>query len=365
MWHKLHNHLPMTNHNTLAVLPDASAFERVIDGRPTHLYQLKNKNGMQIAVTNYGGYLVSVLVPDKSGKLTSVALGFDNIEGLLKQNNYYGATIGRYGNRIANGKFSLEGKEYNLFINNGPNSLHGGETTFSHVVWDAKQINGQKVELTYLSKDMEEGYPGNMNVKVTYQLTDDNAILISYEAVTDKTTVVNLTNHTYFNLNGEGSGNILDHAVQISAKNYTPVDATMIPTGKIEPVTGTPFDFTMPETIGKRIEVDNEQLKFGGGYDHNFVLDPHDIHTPIAKVTGDKSGIVMEVLTEEPGMQFYTGNFMDGSNAIRGGKTDDKHTAFAMETQHFPDSPNQPGFPSTTLRPCDVYQTQTIYKFSV
>jgi len=355
----------MFNYHMQITLLDPSAFERVIDGKQTRLYLLKNKNGMEIAVTNYGGYLTGVWVPGKNGKLISVAVGFDNMDGLLNQNNYYGATIGRYGNRIAKGKFALAGKEYNLYVNNGANCLHGGKKNFSYVVWDGNQIDQQKVELTYLSKDMEEGFPGNLTVKVTYRLTDDNEVEISYEATTDKTTIVNLTNHTYFNLNGEGCGDILDHQVQITADNYTPVDRTMIPTGKIEPVKGTPFDFTVPTTIGNSIDADNEQVKFGSGYDHNFVFNPHDIHTPVAKVIGDKSGIVMEVYTDEPGMQFYTGNFMPGTNTIRGGKRDVKRTAFAMETQHFPDSPNQPHFPSTILKPGEVYRSQTIYKFSV
>jgi len=351
--------------DTTIQLPAASGFERTIDGKQTHLYVMKNKKGMQVAVTNFGGHLVSVLLPDKAGKLTSVVLGFDNLEGYQKSASaFYGATIGRYGNRIANGKFTLEGQEYHLFINNRPNTLHGGKKGFNDVVWDGKQINGQTVELTYLSKDMEEGFPGNLTTKVTYHLTDDNAIQISYEATTDKTTVVNLTNHAYFNLNGEGSGTILDHSVKIDADNYTPVDKTSIPTGKIEPVKETPFDFTDFTAIGKNIHADNEQIKFGGGYDHNFALNKHTIKTPVAKVKGDKSGIEMDVYTEEPGLQFYTGNFMSGRNIIRGGKNDARNTAFAMETQHFPDAPNQPAFASTTLKPGQVYKTQTIYKFT-
>jgi aldose 1-epimerase len=363
---------PKTNPNTKtimadtnATLPLASGFERTIDGKPTHLYVMKNKKGMQVAVTNYGGHLVAALVPDKAGKLVSVVLGFDNIEGFKKAAaSFYGATIGRYGNRIANGKFTLEGKEYTLFINNRPNSLHGGKKGFNDVVWVGKQISPQTVELTYLSADMEEGYPGNLKVKVTYHLTEDNGIQISYEATTDKTTVVNLTNHSYFNLNGEGSGTILDHLVQFDADNYTPVNRTLIPTGKLEPVKGTPFDFTSFTPIGKEIHADNEQIKFGGGYDHNFALNKHTIKTPVARAKGDKSGIEMDVYTDEPGLQFYTGNGMGGTNTIRGGKKDAKNTAFAMETQHFPDAPNQPQFASTTLKPGEVYKTQTIYKFT-
>jgi aldose 1-epimerase len=355
----------MTPNITPISLPEASAFERTIDGKQNHLYILKNKTGAAIAVTNYGAYLVSILMPDKDGNLTSVALGFDNIDGLLKQGNYYGATIGRFGNRIAKGEFILDGVTYKLAINNGPNSLHGGKKPFSHVMWDAKQIDGQTVELTYFSPDMEEGYPGNLNVKVTYHLTDDNAIEIAYEATTDKATLVNMTNHTYFNLNGEGSGDILGHTMQIAASNYTPVDDTLIPFGTVDTVKGTPFDFTSPQKIGDRIDADNEQIKYGGGYDHNFVLDAHDINTPIIKATGDKSGISVEVYTDEPAIQLYTGNFMNGANNTRGGKTDDRRTAFCLETQHFPDAPNQPSFKSTVLRPGEVYKTRTIYKFSV
>ncbi|MDB4927040.1 aldose epimerase family protein [Mucilaginibacter sp.] len=355
----------MAYNPTAIKLPDASAFERKITGRQTNLYVLQNNAGMQVAITNFGGYLVGALVPDKKGKLTSVIIGFDNIEGLLKQESYYGATIGRYGNRIADGKFTLEGKEYRLFVNNGPNSLHGGKYNFSYRVWEANQIDAKTVTLEYLSEDMEEGYPGNLKVKITYQLTDDNAITITYEATTDKTTIVNLTNHAYFNLNGEGNEDILNHVMQIAADNYTPVNNTMIPTGKIEPVKGTPFDFTNPERIGKRIKADNEQLKFGNGYDHNFVLNKRGAHSPAATVTGDKSGIKLEVYTDQPGMQFYTGNFMPGTNILRGGVKDKMCTAFAMETQHFPDSPNQPHFPSTVLKPGEIYKTQTTYKFSV
>ena len=346
-------------------IPATAGFERTIDGKPTHLYVLKNKKGMEVALTNYGAHLVSAVVPDKAGKLVSVVLGFNDIEGFQRSaSSYYGGTIGRYGNRIAKGKFTLDGKEYHLALNNMPNTLHGGKKGFNEVVWDGKQVNGQTAEFTYLSKDMEEGFPGNLNVKVTFHLTEDDAIQISYEATTDKTTVVNLTNHAYFNLNGEGSGTILNHTVQIDADNFTPVDKGLIPTGKLEPVKGTPFDFTKPKEIGKDINADDQQIKYGPGIDHNFALNKHTIKTPVAKVTGDKSGIEMEVYTEEPGLQFYTGNFMGGKNTIRGGKKDEYRTAFAMETQHFPDAPNQPQFASTTLKPGQVYKTETIYKFT-
>lgn len=343
-----------------------SAFEKTIDGKQTHLYTLKNKNGVIATFTNYGGRIVSLLVPDKNGKLTDVVLGFESVEGFEKSTEpYYGATIGRYGNRIAKGKFKIDGKEYQSSINNPPNTLHGGKNGYQSVVWDAKQIDSTTLELTYLSKDMEEGFPGNLNVKVIYSLTDNNEFKAVYEATTDKKTVVNLTNHAFFNLNGEGSGNILEHLVQIDADNYVPVDSTLIPTGKIESVKGTPFDFTKPTTIGQRINDNNVQLKDGKGYDHNFVLNKHDINTPIATVIGDKSGIKMEVFTEEPGLQFYSGNFMQAKNAMKRGIKDEFRTSFAMETQHYPDSPNQPQFPSTELKPGQTYKTQSLYKFSV
>lgn len=347
-------------------LPAASAFEKTIDGKQTRLYVLKNKNGMEATITNYGGRVVSLFVPDKTGKLTDVVLGFDNVDGFINSKEpYYGATIGRYGNRIAKGKFTLDGKEYHLATNNGPNTLHGGHPGFQEVVWDAKQIDSTTLELSYLAKDMEGGFPGNLKVKVTYQITNDNAMKVSYEATTDKTTVVNLTNHAFFNLNGESSGTILNHLVQIHADNYTPIDATLIPTGKVEPVAGTPFDFTKPTTIGARINTENQQLKDGKGYDHNFVLNKHDISSSIATVIGDKSGIKMDVYTEEPALQFYSGNFMQGQNAMKGGKKDEFRTSFAMETQHYPDSPNQLSFPTTVLNPGQTYRTQSIYKFSV
>jgi aldose 1-epimerase len=352
-------------YNPLSIkIPTAAAFNRKVGGRQIELYHLKNKAGMQAVVTNFGAYLVGVWVPDKRGWLTSVALGFDTIEALATQQSYYGATIGRYANRIAKGKFTLEGKKYTLPINNGPNSLHGGKDNFSYRAWEGKQIGDNKVELTLFSEHMDEGYPGNLNVKVTYTLTDNNELTIAYEATTDRPTIVNLTNHAYFNLNGEGNGDILYHVVQIAADKYTPMDKNMIPTGEIAPVKGTPFDFTNPERIGKRINHENIQLKFGNGYDHNYVLNRHNDQTPVATVTGDLSGIKLEVFTDQPGMQFYTGNYMTGNNIARGDVKDAPRTAFALETQHFPDSPNQPQFPSTVVKPGEVYNTQTTYKFS-
>lgn len=345
-------------------LPADSAFEKTIDGKQTHLFVLKNKNGMEAAITNFGGRLVVLLVPDSAGKMIDVSVGLGSVDDYIKSTeHYYGATIGRYGNRIAKGHFTLEGKQYTLAINNAPNTLHGGKKGYQDVVWDAKKVNDQTLELTYLSKDMEEGFPGNLKIKVTYSLTDDNGFKCSYEATTDKTTVVNLTNHAFFNLNGEGSGTILNHLVQIKADNYTPVDPTLIPTGKIEPVKGTPLDFTTATTIGARINDANEQLKNGKGYDHNFVLDKHTMADPIAIVKGDKTGIIMEIYTEEPAMQFYSGNFMQAKNTMKYGEKDEYRTAFAMETQHYPDSPNQPQFPSTVLKPGQIYKTESLYKF--
>ncbi|RYZ95949.1 MAG: galactose mutarotase [Sphingobacteriaceae bacterium] len=355
----------MTDSTNKASLPADSAFNKIIDGKQVSLFVLKNKNGVEAAITNYGGRLVSLLLPDKNGNITDIVVGPESAEGFEKSTEpYYGATIGRYGNRIAKGKFTLEGKEYTLALNNGVNTLHGGKKGFQYVVFDAKQTDPATLELTYLSKDMEEGYPGNLNVKVIYKLTDNNSLDISYEATTDKTTVVNLTNHAFYNLNGVTSGDILKHTLQVNADNYVPVDSTLIPTG-IEKVSDTPFDFTKPTEIGARINNDNVQLKNGKGYDHNYVLNSSDITKAAATITGDKTGITMEIFTVEPGLQFYSGNFMEGKNVIKYGKTDDFRTSFALETQHYPDSPNQPKFPSTVLKPGQVYKTHSIYKFSV
>jgi aldose 1-epimerase len=344
------------------------AFETNIDGKETHLFILQNKN-IKAAITNYGGRLVSLWVPDKTGKMVDVVDGFDSVDGYINSTEpYFGATIGRYGNRIAKGKFKIDGVEYTSSINNPPNMLHGGKNGFQSKVFDAKQTSDSSLELMYLSKDGEEGFPGNLQVKVIYTLTNNEELKLDFEATTDKKTVVNLTNHAFWNLNGEGSGSILNHTLWINADRYAPVDSTLIPTGKLETVKGTPFDFTTPTEIGKRLDTNsNAQLKNGKGYDHNFVLNQNKdkglIHA--ATITGDKTGIQMDILTKEPGLQFYSGNFMQSKNIMKEGKRDDHRTAFALETQHFPDSPNEPSFPSTLLKPGEKYQTESIFKFSV
>ncbi len=342
------------------------SFNTTIDGKPVKLYWLQNKD-LKMAMTNYGGRIVSLYVPDKNGQLTDVSIGRGGIKEYVESAEaYFGATIGRVGNRIAKGKFTLDGKEYSIPTNNNENALHGGYKGFQDVVWDAEQPNNHTLVLKYKSPDMEEGFPGNLSAKVTYSLTDDNSVKIEYEATTDKPTVVNLTNHTYFNLNGEGSGTILNHSLQLFADKFTPVDAGLIPTGELKEVGGTPFDFTAPHNIGERVEADNGQLKFGGGYDHNFVLDGKKENgmNHAATVVGDKSGIVMDVYTQEPGIQFYCGNFMASENQLKSGAKDDFRTAFCLETQHFPDAPNQPDFPSIRLDPGETYHTVSEYKFS-
>ena len=343
-----------------------SAFKDSIDGKATDLFILKNKNNVTAAFTNYGGRLVGLWVPDKNGEMTDVVVGLASVADYQKSTEpYFGATIGRYGNRIANGKFVLDGVEYDLPKNNGPNTLHGGSKGFESVVFDAEQPDSSTVVFSYLSKDGEEGFPGNLKVKVTYSLTDDNELKMDYEAETDKKTVVNLTNHAFFNLNGEGSGTILNHVLQINAEKYLPVDSTLIPFGNLQSVEGTPFDFRQATTIGKRVEEDNEQLQSGKGYDHNFVLDKGTGINHAATIVGDQSGIQMDIYTQEPGLQFYSGNFMQGKNNFKGKGKDDFRTAFALETQHFPNSPNEPSYPSTVLEPGNKYHTESVYKFSV
>lgn len=346
---------------------DTSAYLAKVQGKETKLFQLTNKNGAKLYVTNYGARVVALIVPNRAGEFTDVVLGYDSLKSFQKNGEpFFGAIIGRYGNRIAKGKFSLAGKSYQLQLNDGVNTLHGGTDGFYAKVWEAKQLDQQQIEMSYLSKDGEAGYPGNVNVKVVYTLADDNSLKIDYSATTDKETILNLTNHAYFNLNGEGNGTILDHELTIAADGYTPVDKTLIPTGKIEPVKGTPFDFTTAKVIGKDIEAANEQLKSGKGYDHNFVLNKNDGSSPVAIVKSPKTGIVMEVYTTEPGLQFYSGNFLTGVDKDgKGGKSYPFRSAFCLETQHFPDSPNQPNFPSTVLKPGQTYSTSTTYKFEV
>lgn len=350
-----------------AVLPSKESFHQMMDGKQVDLYFLKNKNNAEALVTNYGGRLVSLIVPDKNGKMTDVVLGFDSVQQYKSSTEaYFGATIGRFGNRIAKGKFNLDGKSYSLFTNNGPNTLHGGKKGFQDVVWDVAHSNDSSIALSYLSKDGEENFPGNLTVKVTYTLQSDNTLKIDYEAKTDKKTIINLTNHAFFNLNGQGTGSIVRHVLQINADKYTPADSTLIATGKIDPVANTPYDFTKPTAIGARIGDVNEQLKNGNGYDINYVLGM-DVSKKLrhaATVTGDLSGITMDVYTMEPGLQFYTGNFMRGKNTMKGGTKDDFRSAFCLETQHFPDAPNKPNFPTTVLKPGVVYKSTTVYSFS-
>lgn len=352
---------------TLSGLEQAK-FVSEVDGKPTALYVLTNQKGAEACVTNWGGRLVSVMVPDKNGKLTDVVLGYDNIDQYVAYpDNNYGGLIGRYGNRIANAKFTLDGAEYNLPQNNNGHCLHGGPKGYHAVVWDAKQIDNQTVELTYLSPDGEAGFPGNLSVKVTYKLTDDNAVDIRYEATTDKPTVVNLTNHSYFNLSGVPGSQIVDHQIMIDADTFTAVDETLIPTGVFEPVEGTPMDLRQLVTIGKDIDNPYQQLAYGGGYDHNWVLNNGgDITKVAAKVVSPTSGIVMEVYTNEPGIQFYAGNMMnkDGDKG-KLGTVYPVRGALCLETQHYPDSPNQPNFPSVVLRPGETYKSECTYKFSV
>ena len=342
-----------------------SDFVSEVEGKPTALYVLKNKNGAEACITNYGGRLVSVMVPDKNGKMTDVVLGYDNIGQYVQSDGNYGALIGRYGNRINQGKFTLDDIEYTLPQNNGAHCLHGGPQGYHARMWDAKQLNDQALELTYLSKDGEAGFPGNLDIKVTYTLTDDNAVGIQYEATTDKKTVVNLTNHSYFNLSGVPGSDVLDQLVMINADNYTPVDSTLIPVG-ISPVDGTPLDLRTPVAIGKQINDPFQQLQFGRGYDLNWVLNTNgDKNVLAAKAYSPTSGIALEVYTNEPGIQFYTGNFMDGKDTGKHGVLYPHRGALCLETQHYPDSPNHPDFPSVVLNPGEKYLSECIYKFTV
>jgi aldose 1-epimerase len=340
-------------------------FGKTKDGKEVHLFTLSNGRGMTVKLIDYGATLIGVEVPDKNGKIANVTLGFPTLAGYLERHPYFGSTVGRYGNRIAGGKFKLDGKEYTLATNNGPNHLHGGIKGFDAVLWKAEPLAGGNpaVKFTYTSPDGEEGYPGKLDVAVTYTLTPNNELRIDYEAKTDKPTVVNLTNHAYWNLGGAGSGTILDHELTLTADKYLPIDDTSIPTGKPAEVKGTPFDFTETHTIGERIEDVKKDPHKTKGYDHCYVLRGQDGKLALAATVKDpKSGRVMEILTTEPGVQLYCGNFLGGGAGEAGYK---QHEAFCLETQHYPDSPNQPAFPSTTLKPGETYQSTTVHKFSV
>ena len=342
-------------------------FSKVVDGKQVNLFVLKNKKGMEVAVINYGAKIVSVHVPDKNGKMTDVVLGKSNIDDYLNnQEQYFGAVCGRIAGRIAGGRFELEGKEYHLAINNGPNNLHGGIKGFNSVVWEAEQPDERTLKLFYLSKDGEEGFPGNLSATIVYKLTDENAIETDYRVTTDKTTIHNLTNHSYFNLSGEGDSYIGDHLLQINAAAYLPTDETAIPYGKPEKVEGTPFDFRTLHTIGGRIEEKDTQLIYGNGYDHPFDLGKKDNELTIcAKAVSPKTGIVLEALTTEPCVVLYTGNYLDAGFIGKNGHRYPKRSAFCLETQHFPDSIHQPDYPTTVLHPGEVYKSQTVFKFSV
>jgi aldose 1-epimerase len=338
----------------------------IVDTNPQgNIYLLKNAAGLEARITNYGGTVMSLLVPDAAGKLDDIVLGYDQVEGYRKASPYFGCLVGRYGNRIGKAKFSLDGKEYQLAANNGENSLHGGVKSFDKVLWDAEPVvddRGPGLVLRYLSKDGEEGFPGNLAVTARYTLTADNSLLVDFTATTDKKTVVNLTHHSYFNL--AGKGDILGHELYLNAKTFTPVSASLIPTGELRPVAGTPLDFTKPTAIGARIDADDEQIRFGGGYDHNWVIDkPLGKLGLVAHVREPGSGRAMEVLSTEPGTQFYTGNFLDGTITGKGGRIYQKRAAFCIEPQHYPDTPNQPSFPQATLSPGQTYTNTIIYRF--
>jgi aldose 1-epimerase len=351
------------------ILPKES-FEKQVDDKKVSLYNLKNDNGVVCQITNYGARVVTLFVPNKDKKRTDVVLGLESIDQYLKNGEYLGAIVGRYGNRIANGKFSLDGKTYSLFKNNGPNTLHGGKKGYADVVWDAHAYittNGEDaIELSYLSKDGEEGFPGNLKIKVTYTLTEANELKIEYWAKTDAATVLNLTNHAYFNLKGAGNGDIFSHNLTLHADNFTPTDSTLIPTGKIQSVANTPMDFRTPHTIGERINENTIDLKYGLGYDHNWILNKKSKElTLAANVSEPSTGIEMKVFTTEPAIQFYSGNFLDGKIIGKEKKQYNHRTAFCMEAQHYPDAPNHANFPSTVLKPGDIYTQTTIYQFGL
>lgn len=347
------------------------AFESKHKDKNTALYTLKNKNGLVVQITNFGAKIVSIFVPDSNGTFADIVLGYENIEGYIKGNPYFGAICGRYANRIANGKFVIEGRTYQLPVNNGPNSLHGGPEGFNNQVFDAGKImktaGREAVEMFYLSKDGEMGYPGTLSLKVTYTLTNNNELSLDYEATTDKATHINICSHSFFNLSGEGNNDILNHEITINSDKFTPVNDVLIPTGEIRSVKGTPMDFTKPTKIGKHIDDDFDQLDYGKGYDHNWVLNKKSAGelTLAAICCEPKSNRVLEVYTTQPGMQLYTGNWLDGSDKGKGAKSYGMRSALCLETQNFPDSPNKANFPSTILKPGEVYRHTCLYKFLV
>ena len=348
----------------------STALAQVKDFDSIKLYTLENESDMTVLATNYGAIITSIIVPDRDGNLADVALGYDRVEDYINavDKPYFGAVVGRYGNRIAKGEFTLDGETYSLLKNNGENHLHGGAMGFDKVVWTVDEyIEGKSLTLSYLAKDKEEGYPGNLQLQITYTLRDDNSLVVDYYATADKATPVNVTQHTYFNLKGEGQGTILDHELMLNAKKFTPVDETLIPTGEMPTVAGTPFDFTTAKSIGRDIGQQDEQLSFGLGYDHNWILDKDGKEGELslaAQVHEPTSGRVMEIHTTEPGLQFYGGNFLDGRLKGKSGKPYIHRGGFCLETQHFPDSPNQTNFPSTILKPGDTYESKTVFKFS-
>jgi aldose 1-epimerase len=342
-------------------------FGTMPDGTPVDVFTFTNANGLEVRAITYGGIIVSIRTPDRTGRLDDIVLGFDNLDGYLKDPPYFGAIVGRYANRIAKGRFTLDDQTYQLATNNGPNHLHGGLKGFDKVVWNAEPLQndqGVGVVFTHKSPDGDEGYPGTLDVRVTYRLTDENQLVVDYRATTDKATPVNLTQHSYFNLAGAGSGDILGHVMQIDADHYTPVDDTLIPTGQIAPVDGTPFDFRAPTSIGSRVGLDNVQIARAGGIDHNFVLTAGGnglVHA--ARVVEPRTGRTLDISTTEPGIQFYSGNFLDGSIVGKGGHVYGHRSGFCLETQHFPDSPNHDNFPTTILRPGAEYRSQTVFTF--
>jgi aldose 1-epimerase len=345
------------------------AFDKIVDGKQTGLYTLTNEAGSEVTITNYGAKIVSLMVPAKDGRLIDVVLGHPSIdEYLTSEEPYFGAVCGRTANRIAGGRFCLDGVEYKLAVNNGPNSLHGGLKGFNAVVWDVKNVSSQSIELFYLSPDGEEGFPGNLSVTITYILTEDNALEMHYRATTDKTTILNLTNHSYFNLSGEGDPYIGDHILLLNADEYLPTDATAIPYGDPAPVIGTPMDFTKPQEIGSRINDDFEQLHFGKGYDHTYIINKIDSdkgYHYAGYCQSPKTGIKMEMYTTEPGLQLYTGNWMTGRFTAKNGHCYPERSAVCFETQHFPDSINKPSYPSVVLHPGEEFNSRTTYKFTL